>query len=159
AYRRLRAVDAFACAGEAAGVDDRNEAAEKVEVEHGRASFIFQLESILPFNFQMATRKPIWVTERIVTHAHCEYRLVAARYSVATPSVAGHGGSFLPALGIGVFGCQARNCGLSAAHRAHGAVPARRRGHPRRCSALRRAVAPESPRASPLRTPRYRQPG
>ena len=36
AHRRLRAVNALARAGEAAGVDDRYEAAQKVEIEHER---------------------------------------------------------------------------------------------------------------------------
>ena len=35
ADRRLRAVNALACAGEATGINDGDEAAEKVDVEHG----------------------------------------------------------------------------------------------------------------------------
>jgi hypothetical protein len=35
AHRRLRAMDPLAGAGEAAGVDHRDEAAQEIEVEHG----------------------------------------------------------------------------------------------------------------------------
>ena len=43
AHGRLRAVDALARAGEAAGVDDGDEAAQKVEIEHGHYHSIFPL--------------------------------------------------------------------------------------------------------------------
>jgi hypothetical protein len=58
-----------------------------------------------------------------------------------------HGGGILPALGVVPFPVQAGDCGLSARHGAHGALPARRRGHPRRRGSLRHAAQSQPPRA------------
>jgi hypothetical protein len=37
AHRRLRAMNPLAGAGETAGIDNRDKAAEQVEIEHGRS--------------------------------------------------------------------------------------------------------------------------
>ena len=55
---RLRAVDAFAGAGEAAGIDDGNETAQELQIEHANAPFINPLEISLSFNFQISRRRP-----------------------------------------------------------------------------------------------------
>src|SRR5262249_26220531 len=57
AHRRLRTMHALARAGESAGVDDRDKTAQQIEVEHG-SSFDFQLNSIISFNFKMASGSP-----------------------------------------------------------------------------------------------------
>src|SRR5207247_7738017 len=56
---RLGAVDALAGAGEAAGIDHRNEAAQQVEIEHANAPFINQLHTSLPFNFQRSEERRV----------------------------------------------------------------------------------------------------
>src|SRR5439155_5842112 len=55
---RLRAMDALAGAGEPAGIDHGDEAAQEFEIEHGDAPFVNPLEGSLSFNFQMRRRKP-----------------------------------------------------------------------------------------------------
>src|SRR5262249_35019405 len=58
AHRRLRAMHALAGAGEAAGVDHRHKAAEKLQIEHGSRPFTFQLILIISFNFQISRGGP-----------------------------------------------------------------------------------------------------
>src|SRR5207248_8524606 len=55
---RLGAVDAFAGAGEAAGIDHRDETAEQLKIKHASQSFINPLHISLSFNFQIATHAP-----------------------------------------------------------------------------------------------------
>ena len=50
AYRRLGAMNAFAGAGEPAGVDDRDEAAQKVEIEHGWSHLEFTIRNSTEHN-------------------------------------------------------------------------------------------------------------
>jgi hypothetical protein len=58
----------------------------------------------------MATRKPIWDAERILTHAHRQYCRFAARNPVAAIAAPRHGGGVLPALGVGVFRWVVADC-------------------------------------------------
>src|SRR6185295_14769374 len=55
---RLGAVNAFAGAGEAAGIDDGDETAQELQIEHGNAPFINPLDISLSFNFQISRRGP-----------------------------------------------------------------------------------------------------
>jgi hypothetical protein len=55
---RLGAVDAFAGTGKAAGIDDADETAQELQVEHANAPFINPLDDSLSFNFQISRHGP-----------------------------------------------------------------------------------------------------
>jgi hypothetical protein len=51
-------VNTLASAGKTTHIDDRDKAAEQIEIEHRSHPFMFPLGCILSFNFQMTTDAP-----------------------------------------------------------------------------------------------------